>query len=205
MPGKPKQTPHLRIRIELGLLGRLEKAREKSGRTLTGEIVHRLEQSFRKDDLQDMAEATASAVVKRVRPSFTLLKDWSPRPWLSLEPSAVAARAAMLRDAEDAAVKLVTEQNPSTDEHAAREYVNKLVEKWALQPRTETPEERRHRGLYITLRFLEGTLRSPELLAVVDEGIDKEQPSATMTTTASIARSGLFGGPNEPPEDDKDK
>jgi hypothetical protein len=152
-----------------------------------------------------MAEAAASAVVRRVSPSLTLMRDWSPRPWLSMEPSAVAARAALLRDAEDAAVKLVTEQNPSTDERAAREYVNKLVEKWASQPRLEMPEERRHRALFITLWFLEGKLRTPELLAVV-EGIDKEQPmSATMTTTATIARSGLFGGPNEPPEDDKDK
>jgi uncharacterized coiled-coil DUF342 family protein len=44
-------TPHLRLRIEPQLLGRLEKAREKAGRTLTGEIVHRLELTFRRDDL----------------------------------------------------------------------------------------------------------------------------------------------------------
>jgi hypothetical protein len=39
MPRKPKQTPHLRIRMESGLLGRLEKAREKNGRTLTGRMI----------------------------------------------------------------------------------------------------------------------------------------------------------------------
>jgi hypothetical protein len=43
-------TPHLRVRIEPHLLARLEKAREKSGHTLTGEIVSRLEGSFRRQD-----------------------------------------------------------------------------------------------------------------------------------------------------------
>jgi len=44
------ETPHLRVRIEPKLLARLEKSREKNGRTLTGEIVARLEKSFRTDD-----------------------------------------------------------------------------------------------------------------------------------------------------------
>jgi hypothetical protein len=44
------ETPHLRIRIEPKLLAKLEKSREKNGHTLTGEIVSRLEQSFRTDD-----------------------------------------------------------------------------------------------------------------------------------------------------------
>jgi hypothetical protein len=51
MARKSKEaTPHLRVRIEPRLLSRLERAREKSGRTLTGEIVHRLEQTFRKEE-----------------------------------------------------------------------------------------------------------------------------------------------------------
>jgi hypothetical protein len=50
MPSRRKETPHLRVRIEPRLLERLEKAREKGGRTLTGEIVSRLEQSFRRQD-----------------------------------------------------------------------------------------------------------------------------------------------------------
>ena len=53
MVRKPKETPHLRVRIEPTLLARLEKAREKSGRTLTGEIVHRIEQTFRKEEDAD--------------------------------------------------------------------------------------------------------------------------------------------------------
>jgi hypothetical protein len=43
-------TPHLRVRIDPKLLERLEKSRAKNGRTLTGEIVERLEESFRRDD-----------------------------------------------------------------------------------------------------------------------------------------------------------
>jgi len=48
-------TPHLRIRIEPGLLTRLEKSRTANNRTLTGEIVHRIEQTFRKSDDADLA------------------------------------------------------------------------------------------------------------------------------------------------------
>jgi hypothetical protein len=60
MPRKPKETSHLRIRIEPNLLARLENAREKSGRTLTGEIVSRLDQSFRQQD-EDKRLAAAAA------------------------------------------------------------------------------------------------------------------------------------------------
>jgi hypothetical protein len=56
----PKETSHLRVRIEPRLLARLERAREKSGRTLTGEIVERLEESFRRDDTLERSEAVAS-------------------------------------------------------------------------------------------------------------------------------------------------
>jgi len=56
---KSKEAPHLRVRIEPRLLARLEKAREKSGRTLTGEIVSRLEQSFQREDQQKMMEEAA--------------------------------------------------------------------------------------------------------------------------------------------------
>lgn len=59
MPVKD-DTPHLRVRIEPKLLARLEKSREKSGRTLTGEIHHRLEQSFQRED-------TAALVTRAAR------------------------------------------------------------------------------------------------------------------------------------------
>ena len=46
----PKETPHLRVRIDPKLLAKLEKSRERNDRTLTGEIVARLEQSFQADE-----------------------------------------------------------------------------------------------------------------------------------------------------------
>ena len=46
MARKTKDTPHLRLRVEPALLARLEKSAAKNERTLTGEIVHRLAQSF---------------------------------------------------------------------------------------------------------------------------------------------------------------
>jgi hypothetical protein len=59
-------TPHLRLRIDPRLLARLEKSREKAGRTLTGEIVHRLEQSFLKDDTLEQAENVATRTAKQI-------------------------------------------------------------------------------------------------------------------------------------------
>src|ERR1700730_17643798 len=52
---RKETTPHLRIRIEPELLVRLEKSRSANNRTLTGEIVHRIEQTFRKSDDADLA------------------------------------------------------------------------------------------------------------------------------------------------------
>jgi hypothetical protein len=58
-----KETPHLRVRIEPALLARLEKARANSGRTLTGEIVSRLEVTFRHDDDEQLIAATVERVL----------------------------------------------------------------------------------------------------------------------------------------------
>jgi hypothetical protein len=53
-----RDTSHLRVRIEAKLLARLEKSRVKTGETLTGEIVTRLERSFaREDSLQLIRQA----------------------------------------------------------------------------------------------------------------------------------------------------
>ena len=57
MARKAKDTPHLRLRVEPSLLARLEKSAEKNGRTLTGEIVDRLDGSFRREDMMAVIEA----------------------------------------------------------------------------------------------------------------------------------------------------
>src|SRR5262245_38267870 len=51
------QRTHLRFRIEPQLQDRLEKARKKSGRTLTGEIAERLNQSFEHEAMAQVREA----------------------------------------------------------------------------------------------------------------------------------------------------
>ena len=66
MARKVKDTPHLRLRVEPSLLTRLEKAAEKNERTLTGEIVDRLEWSFRREDLKALIEATAQRVSEKL-------------------------------------------------------------------------------------------------------------------------------------------
>lgn len=64
MARKSKETPHLRLRVEPSLLTRLEKAAEKNERTLTGEIVHRLEGSFRRDDLEQYLDAQGKHITE---------------------------------------------------------------------------------------------------------------------------------------------
>ncbi len=58
MARKAKVAPHLRLRVEPSLLTRLEKSAEKNARTLTGEIVHRLQQSFEADDRIEIFRAS---------------------------------------------------------------------------------------------------------------------------------------------------
>jgi hypothetical protein len=66
MARKAKETPHLRLRIEPSLLARLEKSADKNERTLTGEIVDRLEASFKRDDMQGYIDATAQSVAEKL-------------------------------------------------------------------------------------------------------------------------------------------
>jgi hypothetical protein len=66
MARKIKALPHLRLRVEPGLLARLEKSAEKNERTLTGEIVHRLEASFTKDDMQAYLDAQAQQITEKL-------------------------------------------------------------------------------------------------------------------------------------------
>jgi hypothetical protein len=66
MARKTKDTPHLRLRIDAALLARLEKSAEKNERTLTGEITHRLEASFKRDEIHGYLDAQAQAFTERV-------------------------------------------------------------------------------------------------------------------------------------------
>jgi hypothetical protein len=61
-----KDAPHIRLRIEPAMLKRLEKYAEKNGRTLTGEIVHRLSESFKEDDFTDLIERLGDRVTVKI-------------------------------------------------------------------------------------------------------------------------------------------
>ena len=62
-----REQPHLRIRIDAGLLKRIDAACEESGRTRTDEIERRLLESFLKNDLQMVAEMAVHNVLGRVQ------------------------------------------------------------------------------------------------------------------------------------------
>jgi hypothetical protein len=73
---RKEATPHLRLRVGPELLAKLEKAREKHGRTLTGEIVHRLELSFARERNRATGLENAGAILELV--ADTLRPDLPP-------------------------------------------------------------------------------------------------------------------------------
>ena len=70
MARKTKDTPHLRLRIDAALLARLEKSAEKNERTLTGEITHRLEASFKRDEIHGYLEVQAQVFTDHLMNPF---------------------------------------------------------------------------------------------------------------------------------------
>lgn len=70
-----KDTSHLRLRVEATLLAKLEKAAEKNGRTLTGEIIRRLEESFAKEDARQQLETMVDRLADRFKEGFIAVKE----------------------------------------------------------------------------------------------------------------------------------
>lgn len=66
MARKPEDATHLRLRIYPIQLAKLESAALKNGRTLTGEITHRLDESFKRDNLADALERLSDQVTAKV-------------------------------------------------------------------------------------------------------------------------------------------
>jgi hypothetical protein len=103
MPVKD-DTPHLRLRLEPQLLQRLERAREKSGRTLTGEISQRIRESFRKEDTAALVETTATSVLAKVKDAFfDRMRRWeeaSARRWEETRRRAIEVLTEDIRELE---------------------------------------------------------------------------------------------------------
>ena len=113
MSKKSKHTPHLRIRIEPELLARLEKSRKTQGRTLTGEIVHRIEQSFRKSEDADLATETFRAalggptgdLLRTFLMTILLLEKSTGKKWNEDRDTALQVRSAIGAEVEGFVLK----------------------------------------------------------------------------------------------------
>jgi hypothetical protein len=72
-----KPRTHLRFRIEPQLLGRLERARKESGRTLTAEIAERLNKSFSDDvaSLRDTLIQMRAGIMEEIRRELDNLRQ----------------------------------------------------------------------------------------------------------------------------------
>jgi hypothetical protein len=137
MARKPKETTHLRVRIESALLARLEKARENTRRTLTGEIVHRIEQTFRKEDDAELHRAflggddTAKAIALIANAMRLETAAGDGTPWSKDQTKAeVVQTAAPLLIAGSAGLPVVSPTTVVTD--LGRERGRDLA-KWLLE------------------------------------------------------------------------
>jgi hypothetical protein len=74
MARKPRETSHLRVRIDPIRIAKLERQAEKNGLTLTAEIVRRLDESFRRDDGPASLERLADQVTAKVIAALKELK-----------------------------------------------------------------------------------------------------------------------------------
>ena len=68
---KAKETANLRLRVDPALLIKLEQARGKTGRTLSSEIVRRLEWSFAAERMRSFALENAILLVEVVGSGLT--------------------------------------------------------------------------------------------------------------------------------------
>jgi hypothetical protein len=69
MAKKARDTTHLRVRLDPIRLVKLERAAERNGRTLTGEILHRLDAyaAFNFETLGDLPDLVAAKVVAALK------------------------------------------------------------------------------------------------------------------------------------------
>ena len=66
MTHKQSETAELRLRFPEKLRLRIESAASRNQRSMNGEIIHRLEQSFQWHDQLVFAKATATAVIDKL-------------------------------------------------------------------------------------------------------------------------------------------
>jgi len=103
MPRKTKDTTNLRLRVEPELLAKLEKARERGGRTLSGEIVRRVELSFARERNRATGLENAGTILELAADA---LRDMPPAQVQQYVPKLVESIkriASQLRDEQERA------------------------------------------------------------------------------------------------------
>jgi hypothetical protein len=167
MAKRSSDIVQVKVRMRADMHRQLAKEAERRGQTLNAEILNRLERSFGPEDIaatiQQTAEATVNQVAERVLDSPRRQIEMKYRdlernlrrnlPFDQVFKEVWALYAAEAKEMEDAATKLILEQKPSLDEHAAREHVNWLLKQLELPP--PRAEEKRRRDISDLLRFLE--------------------------------------------------
>ena len=66
MARRPTDTAELKLRLPERLRRLIERQAEKSNRSLNAEMVHRLEQSFSRAEIEEIINATLDAALERL-------------------------------------------------------------------------------------------------------------------------------------------
>jgi Arc-like DNA binding domain len=75
---KPTDTAHLNLRYPEALRRRLERAGKNNGRSLNSEIVHRLEQSFRREDFEPLQDVITEGMLKVIGAVTDVIRQMPP-------------------------------------------------------------------------------------------------------------------------------
>jgi hypothetical protein len=77
---KPTDTAHLNLRYPEALRRRLERAGKNNDRSLNSEIVHRLEQSFRREDSEPLQDVILEGMLKVIGVVSDVVRRIPPPP-----------------------------------------------------------------------------------------------------------------------------
>jgi len=141
LPASKRKSRILKFRSREDLVSRLQQAANKSGRSVSEEIEHRLEGSFQQEDFRRLLQEQLEENAQNSREA--LVRSWGFDPD---DPDSV-------RNAEQAVTRIWAERNPAKDEQAVREDVRELIRRVGQR----TDEDVRAHGLSTLLRFFRRT------------------------------------------------
>jgi hypothetical protein len=80
MSRKPTDQVHLKLRFNEKLRKRIERVAAHNRRSMNDEIIHRLEESFMRDDLVRTVEQTIQATLTPPSAGYTPSSGYPPKP-----------------------------------------------------------------------------------------------------------------------------